>query len=130
MDLAKKIYVNKSILISIQKVRMALGIVLLSEIFSANGIQLDKRFISIKLQNVVRNSDVWPVKNHVTSSGYNHWRKRIKGIFNGVNSTLTTPLGNWVNQDQITWKNHWYFFLYSNREFFFIKPREEYGVEI
>ena len=102
MDLATKIYVNNSILISIQKVRMALGIVHLSEICSTNRIQLDKLFISIKLQNVVRHSDIWPVKNHVTSSDYTNRRKRIKGIFNGVNSTLTTRLGNWVNQDQLT----------------------------
>ena len=117
MELAWNAYDTKSILRSIQKVRMALGVVHLSKTCAANRIQLDKQFLSSKLTNVVRNSDMWPVNHHVISSDYSHWRKFIKCIFSGVNSTLTTPLGNWVNQDQLSWKNHWDFFLSSNREF-------------
>ena len=96
MDLATKAYDNKSILRSIQKVRMALGIVHLRKICVYNGIQLDKRFLSRKIQNVVRNSDMWPVKHHVKSSDYTHLRKLIKGIFSVDKTTLTTPLRNWV----------------------------------
>ena len=80
MELATKLYSKTSVLRSIQRVRMSLGVVHLSDICSANGIQLDNRFLSQKLSNVVRNTDKWPVRHHVNNNDYKHWRKSLREI--------------------------------------------------
>ena len=48
MEMASELYSKPSVLRSIQRVRMSLGLVNLSDICSANGIQLDERFLSQK----------------------------------------------------------------------------------
>ena len=103
MDLATKFYDKTSVLRSIQRVRMSLGLVNLSDICAANGLQMDKRFISKHIPKVVRNTCKWPVQHHVDNNDIRLWRKFLKEVFNSYNSTLQTPLGKWISTDYIKW---------------------------
>ena len=103
MDLATQHYTDTSQLRSIHKIRMALGVVHVSDLCSADGRKLDHRFLSRKMRRVVRNTDSWPVKHNVTNLNYTPRRKLLKQIFIGEILTLITPLGNWLKCDQQSW---------------------------
>ena len=119
MDLATKYYTDTSKLRSIQKVRMELGVVHVSDLCSADGRRLDNRFFSSKLKSVVCNTDSWPVKHRVNKKYYTHWRNLLNKIFNGENSILITPLMNWLKCDQQRWITEWDFFQSESRKFLY-----------
>ena len=50
----------------IQRVRMELGVLHISNICSADGRRLDKRFLSNKMKSIVRSGNLGPVKHNVT----------------------------------------------------------------
>ena len=70
IDLATELYDKPSVLRSIQRVRMSLGLVILSDICAANGLQLDKRFLSKQKSKVLRNKGKWPVQHHVDNNDF------------------------------------------------------------
>ena len=92
MDLATQYYTNTSQLQKIQKVRMKLCVVHVSDLCSADGCRLDNRFLSNKMKSVVRNNDSWSVKHNVNKLYHTMWNKLLKQIFSGTNTSLITPL--------------------------------------
>lgn len=119
MDLVTQYYTNTSQLRKIQKVRMELGVVHVSDICSADGHRLDNRFLSNKMKSVVCNNDSWPVKHNVNKQDHTMWNKLLKRIFSGTNTSLITPLREWIKCDQHTWFTECDFFLSDNREFLY-----------
>ena len=85
---------------------------------------MNKRFLSKKLIGVIRDTDQWPVKHHVTNHDYKHWNKLLNRIFNGNNSTLTNPLKDWIKTDVQRWVTEWGFFLIKDMEFFVHKIKK------
>ena len=81
---------------SIQRVRMKLGVINVSDISSADGKTMDKNFYSTKSNTHRRNTYDWPLKHQISQADYTVWRKFMKHIFRCNNASLPAPLGSWV----------------------------------
>ena len=81
---------------AIQRVRMFLGLLSLSDICNTSGTSLDISFYSTKQTYRQRSNSEWPIKQHVYKTDYIVWRKLLKFIFSNESYTLYQPLGHWT----------------------------------
>ena len=118
---ALKTLPSKKELRAIQKVRMKLNIIHMSDITTADGCQLESTFYSTTLPNIPRNKYEWPTKHHVSQLDITTWRKFLKLIFDQPQNTLQQPLGPWIDMTDKKWIDNWDFFLTSDKEFLYHK---------
>ena len=104
---------------SIQRVRMMLGVVHISDITSANGTRLDKQMLDTNVHQKVKNTYDWPSKHHVNAKDISIWRKLLNYIFPLETKSLPIPLGNWNTMTTEQWLNSWDFFITPNKEFLY-----------
>ena len=106
---------------SIQRVRMKLGVINVSDISSADGKKVDENFYSTKSNTHRRNTYDWPLKHKISQTDYTVWRKFMKHIFRCNNASLPAPLGSWVQMDTKEWVDNWDFFVPLDRQFLYHK---------
>ena len=104
MALALDLFTTSSDLKSIDRVRCFLRVIHLSDISSANGRNLDKRFLSPKTLTVNKNSYLWPLNRKTFASDFTAWRKLMRWIFPLEPHSLLHPLTTWSKHiDWIGW---------------------------
>ena len=81
---------------SIQKVRVQLVVIYVSDIFSVDGRKMDTSFYTTKHIYKYRNTHDFPIKHHVNKVDYTAWKKLLKYTFRAENNTLSAPLGSWI----------------------------------
>jgi len=118
----RKFGTNKE-LKAIQRVRMEMGVVHLSDITSADGKKMDNNCFAIKHKIHIRNTYDWPIKHTVSKADYTTWRKFMKYVFRSIPNSLPTPLGSWRQMSTNDWTDNWDFFVTENRDFLYHKSR-------
>ena len=103
MQLAQDHFQRKSELRSIQRARMKMGVIHLSDITTADGKKLDPRFYATSLPNVRRNTYDWPIKHFISTEDVARWRRFLRNVFEGENSSLTNSLGKWTDMSSTDW---------------------------
>ena len=103
MELASVYFPDTPSLRLIQRVRMALGVVHLSDICSANGRNMDTQYLKTDLPFPSKNSYKWYTKYHINRHNITKWKKFVKQLFLIDNKSLVTTLGPWVPIDNDTW---------------------------
>jgi hypothetical protein len=107
---------------SINKVRMQLQIVWLSDITTADGRCLDKRFIKPG-STLKRNHYQWPLKHSLSTVDWQRWKRWCQQISSYNNGMLTDPLGHWtIPQDQ--WISTWDCFVTKDRQLLYIRAAD------
>ena len=119
MSIASQFFSNCSDLRSIQKVRMTLEIVHLSDITTADGSRLDQKYLTPKLCKSHKNCYDWPQKHQVNSKDISMWRKLLGYVSPLEAKSLSMALGNWNNMSKHNWTKTWDFFTDVNREFLY-----------
>ena len=95
MTAASFLYQHASTLKSINRVRQRHKCHSLSEIYSADGNEIDTRY-TIKLYcKATRNNHDWPIKSHITVNNYRVWKKFLLCLCKDETLILTDPLGQW-----------------------------------
>ena len=119
MSLANQNYSNPGDLKRIQRIRMKLGIIHLSDISTADGRRLDPTFLLTSLPNIRRNTYEWPIKHYTNKMDIALWRKFLRKVFNGANESLINPMGPWINMTFDTWIDCWDYFISQDKEFIY-----------
>jgi hypothetical protein len=94
------------ILQSINRVRMEMNVVWLSDILTADGREVDKRFLNKTMEWPLRNKHTWPIKHHTSIGDWQAWRRWIKSICRENTRSLISPLGKWMG-GQEDWIAQW-----------------------
>ena len=119
MSLACTYFTKVSDLKAIQRVRMSLGLIHLSDITSADGYRLDPYFFKKKQKKVVRNFYQWPNKHHICYPDYIVWRKLLRLIYPTNQMSLANPLGEWNPMTKNVWLHTWDFFTSYDKQFIY-----------
>jgi len=108
---------------SINKVRMKLNVLWLSDIITADGQKIDIRFLKDGPQ-IPRNHHHWPLQHNTTTLDWQRWTRWIKDLRAVTTSwTLTEILGPWtVPQEQ--WISTWDCLVTKNREILYIRSAD------
>lgn len=126
MDIAVNQYDQGSTLQSINKIRMALNVVWLSDISTADGRNIDRRWLSSQHHPVIRNNHKWPGIHHITSKDWRCWKALVETICTHQDYTLRYHLGEW-QCETLEWVNKWDSFTTLNDEFLYIRRTPEEG---
>ena len=123
MHIAHKLYPQnrKNILGVIQRVRMKIGAIHLSDVVTADGKRIDPIFnyYSSTAHSIRRNSKDWPIRHHLNPTDITYWRKFLKAISTGTNRILPCPLGKWLQMSEATWVDEWDYFVSDDRQFIY-----------
>lgn len=104
---------------SINRVRMKLKVLWLSDIVTADGRHIDRRFLKDGY-NIIRNSHQWPLQHNVTTLDWQQWTRWVKGLCRNHAMTLMEPLGQWtLPTDQ--WKLSWDCLVTRDRQILYIR---------
>jgi hypothetical protein len=122
MESAIRYTSDKGILQSLNKVRMELRVVWLSDITTANGRQIDPRCINRKTQFPLRNDYRWPQAHHTTTQDWARWRQWISTI-SDQNHMLISPLGRWHCAPE-GWVDKWDCLVTDDDEMLYVKTRD------
>ena len=118
MSLAARLNSSTYYLRSINKVRMYMNIIHLSDITSADGRLLNSDFNTNRGFPHIRNSYSWPKKHHITSVDLSRWRWFASSIFSVASCYLPSPLGNWLDNTSICLQS-WDWFVSRNKEYLY-----------
>ena len=66
---------------SIQKVRMMIGVINVSDVFTSDGRSMDTSFLLSKQKYRRRNGYKWPLKYYILSTEYTIWGKLLKKYY-------------------------------------------------
>ena len=116
MDLASQHYTDTTSLNSIQRVRMAAGIIHLSDLCAADGKTLDTRYLQTNLPPPSKNRHDWPHKHHTTRHDMAKWRKFVRKVFVLDSKYLLKQLGPWIPMEITAWRESWDYFLSPDKE--------------
>ena len=123
MFIAQKLYPQnkKNMLGAIQRVRMKIGAIHLSDIVTVDGGEIDSNFnyYSRTAHPIRRNNKHWPVHHHLTHMDMIHWRNFLKAISTGTNSILPCPLGKWLKMTEEAWVEEWDYFVSDDKQFIY-----------
>ena len=92
MSIAIKNFHKATELKEIQKVRMMIGVINMSDISTSDVRSMDKSFILSRQNYRRRNGHKWPLKHNILSTNYTIWRKLLKKIFCEENYQLPNKL--------------------------------------
>ena len=111
MECVSSLISNTSELRAINRVRQFHGVVHLSDIASADGYFLNPEFLCSAEFDGRRNDYLWPTKHHILPSDYTSWRRALEQLFPVNPLQLVNPLGTWILEQDIQWKQHWDWFV-------------------
>lgn len=117
---------NDRILQSINTVRMALKVVWLSDIASADGQLLDGRCIHSSSVFPPRNNHRWPKQHHTSPKDWTIWRTWISSLYQGTRRQLRRPLGDWRGTIQ-EWTTNWDCFVNEDEDTLYITQQGSQG---
>jgi exonuclease III len=120
MDLATASTTHKPTLMSINKVRMQLQVVWISDISTADGRFIDKRCLSSTTTFPKRNNYNWPKKHYTTATDWRRWRTWIRSITHHENFLLQEPLGRWTQNNE-NWTQTWDCLATVSKELLYIR---------
>ena len=126
MALALKIFPHKKNLRSIQKMRMKLNVIHVSDITTADGTKLDPKFYSTSPPSIQRNTYKWPTKHHISGQDIALWRKFLTQIYHGTQHSLEQPLGAWHVMPNTQWRDNWDYFLTLDKEFLYHRVKSRW----
>ena len=111
MELALKFTSKPKELKAINRVQMLHEVIHLSDITTANGLQIDPAFLISDPFLEQRNQYTWPKKHHVTTKDYTSWRKIPNHIYCFEDFCLQRALTHWINPCTQTARQSWHWFL-------------------
>ena len=103
MTVASTIDDNISTLKAINRVRQGHKCHSLSEISSANGMEVDVRFTNKTLCDAIRNNHDWPFKTNITLNGFRVWEKFLSCICKYNTFILLNALGDLIHHTVENW---------------------------
>jgi Endonuclease/Exonuclease/phosphatase family./Reverse transcriptase (RNA-dependent DNA polymerase). len=123
MELALRYTTNKSGLQSINKVRMSLHVIWISDISTADGRHIDTRYLR-KLDSLPsRNQYIWPCTHKVTSGDWTIWKRFLRQLCSNESWTLVRPLGQWLCRKQ-QWIEEWDCFLDRQNSILYVRTKD------
>jgi hypothetical protein len=115
MDMALTSISHIPTLISINKIRMYMKVVWISDITMADGRHLDPRYLHHQETYPVHNNFCWPLKHSCTPQDWRRWCHWATAICGDQQMNLQSPLGHWIcNSDR--WIEWWDCFLSHDTE--------------
>jgi hypothetical protein len=111
---------------AINRVRMELNVIWISDITTADGRLIDKRYLQKGANTTCRNDYIWPIKHYTSTRDWQEWRKWIKGICRHNTRLLLNPLEEWIGQRD-DWKQHWDCFLTADLELLYVQVNNGHG---
>ena len=105
MELAVEFHIKAATLKVINRVRMAFGVVHLSDITILNGKRLEQSVINNKNYRPYRNRHSWLSNHHVKGTDFTVWKRFLKWIYNLNHLRLYHSLKTWhiVEDWYINW---------------------------
>lgn len=117
---------NHSTIKAINRIRMSLKVVWLSDITHADGRHIDSRWLKRQQRYPLRNGFVWPVRHHTSDEDWKTWRRWIKSLCQHRSLALLTPLQGWTCS-QSNWIPYWESFVTSTREILYTRSDDRQG---
>jgi hypothetical protein len=108
---------------SINRVRMYLNVVWLSDIATADGRHLDTRFFTEGTCFPSRNNYRWPMKHHTNTADWRRWRCMARELCEDNNWTLRDALGPWTTT-MGDWCDRWDCMVTTNREILYVRTED------
>lgn len=105
---------------SINRVRMFLKVVWISDISTADGRYMDNRCVREGFQFPPRNKYTWPFKHHTTVVDWQRWRRWARDLCIDNNWKLREDLGPWMTRTE-DWFEHWDCMVTNDRERLYIR---------
>lgn len=99
----------------VQRVRMKLSVIHISDISSADSKKVDNKCYSPKYDIQLRNICDWYMKHQIIQADYTVCQKFMKYVFRYTNDPLSTSLGSWIQMDTNEWVNNWNFFVPNDK---------------
>ena len=93
MTMACSNFENVSDLRSINRVRQGHQCNSLSEMCTADGLGVDKRYMTSKISDARRNNLGWPTQSHITKKDNRVWKKFITSLCKENETALLVPFG-------------------------------------
>jgi hypothetical protein len=122
MEAAYAYTTDKQTLISINCVRMALNVMCISDIATADGRRVDSTWMRALDTYPCRNDYKWPRLHHATSEDWRRWRRWLSSITRDQTRELLQPLGEWFCARH-TWVANWDSFCTLNEEILYIRSQ-------
>jgi exonuclease III len=110
---------NAQILKSINAVRMALKVVWIGDISTADGTLLDSRCFHPEPAFPRRNNYKWPQKHQTSPKDWTIWRSWLSSICQGTRRQLRNPVGHWQGTSQ-DWLVNWDCFINDEGDTLFL----------
>jgi hypothetical protein len=120
MDMAMASIDKASQLQAINKIRMSLHIIWISDIATSDGLRIDDKWFRPLTHTPQRAQARWPKVHHITRQDWVVWRKWLQSITRPQGSILIQPLGAWQCSQQ-EWIEEWDSFAMMNDELLYIK---------
>jgi hypothetical protein len=117
---------DKKILQSINRIRMELKLVWMSEMTVANGRTIDRRYLHTAATTFPRNKYRWPLQHHTSKADWQTWRRWIRTITRNNDMALQDPLGAWTCK-RTDWILYWDCFVTSTMEILYIRMGDHQG---
>jgi hypothetical protein len=120
MEAACDFTTDTQTLASINCVRMALNVIYISDITTADGRRVDSTWTSSLETYPNRNDHNWPHLHHATNRDWRRWRMWLSSITRDQTGELLQPLGEWIC-DRHTWVAEWDSFCTLNEEILYVR---------
>jgi hypothetical protein len=115
MQCAIEMTTDSSTLRAINRVRMSLNVVWLSDMYTADGTSVDDRWKIRGTTTPTRNTFQWPLRHKTTSSDWTQWRRFLTNL-----SQQRRTLGHWTCNDA-EWIQNWDTFIDITGELLFVR---------
>jgi hypothetical protein len=114
---------NPTILRSINAVQMALKVVWMSDILSADGTFFDHQCITQGHVFPSRNNYKWPTQHHIIPKDWTAWRQWIVSVSQGERYNVVHPLGVWM-VPPLEWTSNWDSFITGTNEELYLQQND------
>jgi hypothetical protein len=111
---------------AINRIRMELNAMWISDISNADGQSLDTRWTKKFVDPPQRNDYIWPKKHHTSPYDWTIWRKFLRDLCHHPSTTLRYTLGSWQGTSS-TWINWWDSFVDAQNDILYIRTRDHSG---
>ena len=110
MEMALSYIQNVPMLQVINRVRMSLKVIWMSELATADGRSIDQWWTKKTRTHPPRNTYAWLIMHHTTSANWSWWKWFLQDLCGDLESTLLVPLGPWKTPTT-EWKSTWDCFI-------------------
>jgi hypothetical protein len=120
MDVAVDSYECVSSLQSVNKIRMALNVIWLSDIATADGWHIDRKWLFPSNHIMRRNHYQWPKLHHINAQDWRVWRDWARRLCGNEEYRMMSSLGPW-QCEQRDWVDTWDGFSTWDDEFLYLR---------